>query len=736
MMDDTDSESPRRPRPPTRNLPLRQAKIKRPARQTRATAAYFTSPSNTQASSENDSRPGQLARRSPRPKRKRRKPPTFPVSAKPANSTKRRRVLASDQQPHAPADTAPDSSSENVVIVPWHTLPYHVWLRVFDFVAAPIRDTASRYDDAPEAIYTLLSGARTCRATAEPALAALYKCPPFHRAYLKHPQASFAQFVRTLALPPSQSFIRYRPKVQILRIDVIGVLSRKLGQVQPESSLGQLLKYLPRLTCLELYHPKDSPPYEIVAPHCRWRLTKHDLLEALSSLPDEDPSIGDKTAPTVLRSWRWNAFLLPHKFRLDELIGIHSLPSFQGLRKLAIVHHWLPSQKNFSTRASSSQEALDSNARATATLATAISALPCLKHLVIESSTVVNASLLERLPKTLTHFELANCWQITSDDISVFLLSHGNSLTHLTFKHCQALSLNFLPVLGTSCPKLTHLQVDLSYYRGGSAIFIGNNKPEYESLLDADQVPTWPSSIQSIEMNPMRHLTRETAEMFFDSLMRNATALPNLRRLEFKVILNIDWRQRQEMRRSLVEQMTRIFKRKSPPPKELTSLRQHREMKSQDAHMQDAHIAKPPTPGRRRSSRFVNRPPTLASKKEEASSRSGRNLSKTAPTPRNLRSRDAGSKFDAKFDADDEDEDSDEDELSMGHTRKDRTKTAKAAGLQRSESIQGLCDIVDIQVDNQRPAERQFNMNDFIDSPEDSDAEWITDDLGDETVVF
>ncbi|KAI0469267.1 hypothetical protein F4859DRAFT_487583 [Xylaria cf. heliscus] len=718
MMDDDTDSPPRRPRP-TRDLPSRRAKIKAPARETRSTAAYFTSSANTQTSSETDS-PGST--RNLRPIRKKRKPatpsPTVSKSVKPVKSTKRQRVQPAVggtppllRRHHARSNSAVDDMllDDPQPSPPWQTLPYHVWLRVFSFVAAPIRDLAPRPEDLAEAVATLISGARVCRSTAEPALAALYKCPPFRRAHTNSPQTSFVRFIETLALPPSETLIRYRPKVEILRIDVDATLTRKVNGLQLQ--LTQVIKNLPRLRCLELYHPLDDAPYRDLSMNLRWKFSKEDLLAGLAPPPDGDPSVGEKTTTTALESWRWNSRLAPADLSLDRLQEMHALPGFQGLRKVAYINYQLPSITQFSARARNSQEAQNSDIRAIAHLAASISALPDLQHLVIESSTLANGSLLERLPRTLKHLELVNCWEITSEDLSAFLMSHGNSLVHLTLKYCQSLSLGFLPVLGTSCPKLAHLEIDLSYFRHHESY--ADNKPEYATLLEVDQVPTWPSSIQSIEIMNMRNWSHEAAEMFFGSLTKNAKALPNLRRLEFKIMLNIEWRRRIEIRRSLADQMTRVFKRRPSPPREHKT--PHKD--------NDTDIVKPKM---RRSPRTTNQSSKPASMKGVPSS-GGHNVGRALPTRRSMKSLRAIS---STFDADDEE--SSEDELSLGHVNprrgKSRTTTARAAGLREEEFIHGLCDVVDIRVDDQRPAERQYDMDDFLDAPEQSDPEWNSDE--------
>ena len=43
--------------------------------------------------------------------------------------------------------------------------------------------------------------------------------------------------------------------------------------------------------------------------------------------------------------------------------------------------------------------------------------------------------------------------------------------------------------------------------------------------------------------------------------------------------------------------------------------------------------------------------------------------------------------------------------------------------------IQGLCEVVDIRFDNQKPMETQFGMDDFLDSDHaNSDDEWTGED--------
>jgi hypothetical protein len=42
---------------------------------------------------------------------------------------------------------------------------------------------------------------------------------------------------------------------------------------------------------------------------------------------------------------------------------------------------------------------------------------------------------------------------------------------------------------------------------------------------------------------------------------------------------------------------------------------------------------------------------------------------------------------------------------------------------------QGMCDIVSIRIDNQRPTEMQYNENDFLDDELSGDEDWAGDDF-------
>ncbi|KAI0181554.1 hypothetical protein GGR52DRAFT_43746 [Hypoxylon sp. FL1284] len=745
-----------RPRRALRSNPTRAAKVKKPVRATRSTAAYFTS-SSTSASpspSSSSSRPSSSSTNDDidfgldgdyreystttrsrtqqnQPTRKR-KNTSFQAPASPKKHPRRTRqsVQESSYQTVArrtrtsttatPTAAAPTTRTH---YPPWSTTPYLVLRCVFDHVAAPIRDPSSRREDVFDAVDSLMSAARACKAFTEPALANLYKCPPFFHQwrYTKQAAVSLSQFFGTLSLPSGATFINYRPKVEVLRFDVRATLVHNSNANY--LSLPDAVRSLPRLSDLEFYHPSDEPPYRKLDEHVRFKCSADDLIQTLEPQADEEQP---NPQPTELKSWRWNSRLTSESLSLDKLEHFHQNPSFVTLRKVAFVNYQLPSW-GLAPRLRDTEEMQLANTSKIAQLAACISALPCLEHLILESCTLVNGSLLHQLPKTLKHLELINCWEVTADDLYEFLLTHGSHLQTLTINHCQSLSLAFLPVLGPGCPNLQRLYMDLSYFRHHE--HYADNKPEYETLLAEDQVPTWPSSIQSIEILHMRKWGRRAAETFFGSLVQSAPNLPQLRHLAFRVALDIGWRQRRELREFWVEKMTKIFKRKSKPPRNITAVHDMSSDVQQKPEQSRPTNSTTQAPPKRRSTRLADLSPTQASSDGEAACVSKRGIARASAISRELKLLKGSGMLLKERDADDEES---EDELAADHSDQNYSSRSLRKIPKQSrgdEFIHGLCEVVDIQVDNHRPTERQFDMDDFVDSADETDPDWDGGDV-------
>ncbi|OTB03459.1 hypothetical protein M426DRAFT_321820 [Hypoxylon sp. CI-4A] len=737
-----------RPRRAVRSNPSRAAKCKKPVRQTRSTVAYLSSlsPSSSDHDSDNDDEavetdtsnstfkntaPPSRKRKnnfedyspSPRKAPRRSQPTRNAVKGKPRKTT-------TPNTPNSTADTP--ATQVDQYQPPWSTLPYVTLKCIFSHVAAPIQDLSSRREDVADAVTTLLAAAQTCKTFCEPALTNLYRSPAFYHQwrFIKDPYTSFSQWVDTMDLLPDTTMVNYRPRVETLQIDVGSILTQKNNANYV--NLQGVVRNLPRLSHLEFYHESDAPPYRKLDEHIRFKCGAGELLRALVSRKEG-------VAPTALKSWRWNSRLNAETLSLDKLEKFHQTPSFASLQKVAFVNYQTASW-GMPTKVQASAEMQAKNHLKMTQLAACIAALPNLEYLILESSTLVNNSLLTRLPSTLKHLELINCWEVTAPDLAEFLLSNGHRLESLTLNHCQSLSLGFLPVLQTACPRLEHLYMDLSYFRHHE--HYADNKPEYDTLLTENEVPRWPSSMRSIQIFHMRKWGRKAAETFFGSLVQSASDLPRLRCIAFKIAVDIGWRQRQELREFWVDKMVKIFKRKSKPPKDFKSLRsppteprrrstrqQDQEQSKKEPETRSSNIAPPP---KRRSTRIrtANVSQTPTSSESEATRRSKAQITRASALSRELRLLKGSGLLLKEQDADDEES---EDELAAdkpdlgGMERKVKKISKYSTG--DSTFIQGLCEIVDIQVDNHRPMERQFDMDDFLDSPEESDPDWDGGDV-------
>ncbi|KAI1471307.1 uncharacterized protein F4812DRAFT_413501 [Daldinia caldariorum] len=725
-----------RPLRALRTNPSRAAKLKAPCRTTRSTAAYFRSYS---LSSESDSdldddsddfETSHAPIKHTFPTTRKRKSTSDNYSPPPKKVLRQAHKVVKKASPKTIAPSTPDSnevtpaaspatpSNTCTFRLPLENLPYHVLLCVFDSIAAPIRDLSSRREDVSEAVGDLMSAARVCKAFLEPALANLYKCPPFyhHWRYTKAPQTSLSQFIDTLNLSPDTTIMNYRPKVEVLQMEVASTLIPRFGTNY--LNFQTVVRNLPRLSSMELYHEFDEPPYRKLDEHIRFKCAADDLMQTLAGR-----KVSDTTVPTQLKSWRWNSRLTSDSLSLDKLAGFHSNSSFASLRKVAFVNYQLASW-GLTARQQSSEVIERQNHERIAQLSACISALPDLEHLVLESCTLVNGLLLEQLPTSLKHLEFINCWELTANDLTNFLLSNGSHLQSLTINHCQSLSLTFLPVLEFACPKLQHLYIDLSYFRHHE--HYADNKPEYDVLLTENDVPRWPPSIQSIEILHMRKWGRRAAETFFQSLVQSASELPHLRRLALRIALDIGWRQRQEFREFWVDKMARIFKRKTKPRKDIKTVRAPPvKPQRQEQRMElKPKISTSTTLPRRRSTRIANLSPAPTSSEGEPNYLSKAELTRASAISKELKRLRGSGLLLKERDADDEES---EDELAADHSDQsqlERKVRKVSRQVSDNEFIHGLCDVVDIQVDNHRPTERQFDMEDFLDSPEESDPDW------------
>jgi hypothetical protein len=138
-------------------------------------------------------------------------------------------------------------------------------------------------------------------------------------------------------------------------------------------------------------------------------------------------------------------------------------------------------------------------------------------------------------------------------------------LKSLQICHNQGIHLGFLTELGSSCPNLEDIHVNMNLYR---SVLDGAVELDFQDALQKGQTPTWPASIQTIELLHVRPFTHTTSHELLESLMENSKHLEKLRYLVVKAYINLGWRERADMRRHWLTLLEKVFLRPSgPPPK-------------------------------------------------------------------------------------------------------------------------------------------------------------------------
>jgi hypothetical protein len=639
-------------------------------------------------------------------------------------------------KPVQPSENVPFTPiiSGSGVIPPWQTLPYQVLVQIFEYAAYPLYDPNAFQPTLSQRL--LLDVSRTCRAFAEPALTVLYSSPPLN------PMIHAHQLVEAIKEDPESRSMNHRRKIKSLCIDVGQVLAYTLPGYG-HLDLYNLIKDLPLLSGLELYHQRDMSPFRDLDTNIKWTYPEN-IFEALEYVsPEADALKGEKTDICTLRSWRWSSRLAGKTWPIEKLMNVHLKPSFSGLRKIAFVNYQVPSiGKN------------EEDPNHERILAGSLEPLRNLDHLILESSTLVNNKLLPLLPKTLRRLELINCWEVNAEDFAEFLVTHGRHFRELILNHNTSLSMSFLPVLGSACPDLEIFKMNLTYYNIHATYH--DSEPAFEKLLLPGQVPHWPCKLQIMELIQLRKWENDAAEMFFQSLLDSAAALPDLRHLTIQAILNIGWRDRASFRDKWLGSIEHVFKRVSTPPKWHPTMKPQTDTKFR-IDSKPAVIVP------------LQQPRVEVQQRVSSASSSGtvQNLPEVPSTRRPQRKCARQSKTNAyveSSDTSDAEEPKDSSFAPKDTSRRPNTLTRElnilkqTAGIdspdvgplssltgtdisdrddvplrvaskpKNAQVIQGMCEVVDLRIDNLRPAERQVTEADFLDEEASGDDDWNGED--------
>ncbi|EON61712.1 hypothetical protein W97_00928 [Coniosporium apollinis CBS 100218] len=508
-----------------------------------------------------------------------------------------------------------------------------------------------------------------------------------------------------MSQPNDGRMLNYNVKVKRLRLNA----TMSLAYTAPGMGLfdlGALIPHLSQLSEIDIFDPTHRPPYRRNAPAQRWHYSE----SLFSSL---------ETSEVRLKAWTWESSMMDRDWASSEM-RMHEKPYFQTLERLALRNFQAKSKRTKNGAAGTHEEQL----------AAALKYLPRLKSLSFESSSIITDKFLPLLPAGLDTLHIINCNDFASEGLHTFLSLQGQQLKELVLNHNQALDIAFLSDLGITCPNLEILRMDLNYYNSHSTSH--DSDPKYIDLLKPDEVPSWPSTLRTLELMHLRKWTSEAAKTFFASLIDSAERLPDLRRLVIHAILNISWRDRAGFRDFWLGRLSKVFLRKSPPPNphlmSLKAFRLWRQSQEGGTHLRAGESRTRPIAStdlsERTSPAVVIRRRAILDSDDDAPVIHKRrtptqiNKKSSLPTP-----------------------EANTDEESSWHKRRLRPRTntymetassdddsPSETGADEDIFIQGLCEVVDLRIDNLRPRDTLFREVDFLDEEASGDEDWNGND--------
>ncbi|CAN8103841.1 unnamed protein product [Discula destructiva] len=607
------------------------------------------------------------------------------------------------------------------VIPPWRDLEWTILVQIFEYASYPVHQRSN--------VRWLLSAGLSCKAFLDPALKALYKSA-MPQLISTNMSNKYANLIRKLAAEPEAALQRQDHRRTMVESLVIEVSSLPHSQ-NPNFDIAELIHSLPRLCHIELFHEFDLPPYRKLDSKAKKWTYSVELIDALRSA-------GDAEGALRLKSWTWSERLLTPSL-VRDMRQIHGWATFSQLRKLALVNFQVPSLQTLKEKDIDDPAILAKDNDYIALVAASLQSVENLQHLVLESSTVVDGQFLSLLPKTINRLEIKNCWEVTAEMLAEYLVTHGSKLRQLTLHNNQSLSLSFLPLFGEYCPELRELRIDLLTYSHHE--FYNDSGPIYDKLLTVDDVPVWPKKLEVIDLEQLAKWDAETAEMFFQSFVDQAPDLSHLRYLAVKAMLDVPWRQRSEFRDKWVRKLKKVFLRRAEKPRPFHSLIQW--PLSGDEHptnrkvqlnkvKQGAEMSSPRRSTRRSIAPAVFVPGPVVCTGTGSARKRKRSSAVATRDLRRSNKRVGISYRDPDTDEDlDLDESSSEDDVEREGDSPAMSSPASplTPAMEAETFIHGLCDVVNIRFDNQKPREFQWGAEDFLDDDlsESGDAEWTSD---------
>jgi hypothetical protein len=564
----------------------------------------------------------------------------------------------------------------------WTSLPVGILRDIFVFASQPLDSDSASW---------LLKAARTHRNFTEPALEAYYNAPAFLTTLQPH------HLLELLRIRDDR-WINYNNKVKRLKFEM--TMLSYTAHNRALFDLSELVAELPQLRHLEITNPIDRIPYR------RIKLQQYFYPANLFQTLEQH---GQR-----LKTWRWSRDMISDASLASDplqlfpyMASVHEGRAFQTLETLSIC--------GFDEDDSIPAITGDDDEQVVMNMPWTIAKLPDLKDLTFISCNIVRDDFLSKLPAKLERLEITNCWKLDSNMLSEFLLNKGSHLKELVLKHNIALNLAFLTTLATSCPRLETLCVDGHYYSERQST--NDADPEYEELLSASEVPTWPNTLSHLSLMHLSKWAQEGGTNLFRTLVESAPSLLDLRHLEIKAHINIPWRDRAGFRDMWTDRLQRVYLRRSQPPhKYHGSKRQYNMWKQLQADnggkdVTEEDFSAALNPNRLSHVRVSPHKPTGDTDVYDTDATASP-APKARPARRSIRVKNSQPSTEPES-APDNDSDT---------PSPDEDNEADVPLF-----VQGLCEVVKVAIDNQRPRENMFSERDFLDAERSGDEDWNED---------
>lgn len=384
------------------------------------------------------------------------------------------------------------------------------------------------------------------------------------------------------------------------------------------------------------------------------------------SLPDWETFFDILDTNNVrLHSWQW-CFKINEISSLDssEFTAFHMRPSFSTLRSL----EWADTLSVYN---------LLDNEEAIKNIFGSMSVLPSLERLVFRNCCMHSPSdespflSAMQLNPNLRSLTLDHC-HIDQPGLEIFLSIRGKGLRDLSMRHIPDVTMAFTSRLAHYCPNLV-------VFRMG---FMSEEEPDStlnESSSDkarASRTPSWPPTLQVLNLDRPGRWSMDDSVNIFNSIIQSTPDLRDLRVLKISASIDIPWRYRAAFRENWVHKLESVFLRSSSPPS----------------------TPYPPTG----TPHFFS---------EKASSEPY--VSQSRPTRHS--SRIAEKQADGGNDQ------------VTSHTS-GVNNSADVTSAEDPIYVHGMCDVVEIRIDNLRPTGHIVTAEDFADSEISGDDDWDGDD--------